>query len=304
MLHEQRIGRIDRPRRSSDAAPLDIFYLLNFDLIEAELQLRETIEKRLAATYQDTAFDDEILPGYFEMIERFHRLRNEHTTPTLYVDEANELLELLAERSARPPEVTLANDELERASLRRLQAAASQSPDQASSPVQHVVVTMGRIPLYNHQHLLRPNPPQLELLAEVAFQPVDQQGHPVGRTTYRHFSLALHTEDELPLDQPTITLESESITLFIDGLLAEPMVETMSLSHAHLTKLQTLLRALEDHALQEQALQGTALARARRYRKFSHAYDEAGPSEEAPLVFSDENAERIEVALASARLLV
>ncbi len=71
MLHEQRIGRIDRPRHSSDSAPLDIFYFLNLDLIESEIKLRETIEKRLAATYRDTAFDDEILPGYFEMIEQF-----------------------------------------------------------------------------------------------------------------------------------------------------------------------------------------------------------------------------------------
>lgn len=304
MLHEQRIGRIDRPRHSSDAAPLDIFYLLNLDLIEAELKLRETIEKRLAGTYQDTAFDDEILPGYFEMIEHFHRLRREQTAPALYVDEANELLELLAERSARPPEATIPNDELDREALRRLQEAASHFPSQLRSPAQRLLVTMGRIPLYNHQHILRPNPPHLELLAEITFQPVDQKGHLVGRATYRHFSLALQTADELPIDQPTIRLESESITPFIDGLLADPIIGTFSLSHSHLTKLQMVLRTLEGQALQEQALQNTLLARARRYHRFSRAEDEADPREDAPLAFNDGNAEKIDVSLASARLLV
>ena len=303
MLHEQRIGRIDRPRHSSDGAPLDIFYLLNLDLIEAELKLRETIEKRLAGTYQDTAFDDEILPGYFEMIEHFRRLRREQPASALYVDEANELLELLAERSARPPETTIPNDELEREALRRLQEAASHFPDQSLSTAQHLLITMGRIPLYNHLHILRSNPTHMELLAETAFQPVDQQGHPVGHTTYRHFSLALHTA-EPSVDQPLIKMESESIVPFIDGLLAEPIIGANVLSHAHLTKLQLLLRTLEDKVLQEQALQNTILTRAQRYRRFSHIGDEADPGEEAPSAFTDGNAERIVASLASVRLIV
>ena len=59
MRVEQRIGRIDRPRHKEDSEPLDIYYFLNLDLIEAELALRQTLEERLASTYQDTAFDDE-----------------------------------------------------------------------------------------------------------------------------------------------------------------------------------------------------------------------------------------------------
>lgn len=305
MLHEQRIGRIDRPRHERDSAPLDIFYFLNLDIIEAELKLRKTIEQRLAATYQDTAFDDEILPGYFEMIQHFQRLRRTQAADTSYADEANELLEELAERSAKPPEVPIPNDELERAALGRLQEAARlQVANTAEPSSPPLLVTMGRVPLRDRQGILRSNLPRLAILAEIAYQPVDSQRHPVGRPVYRHASLALYTSDETQADRSTITIEHTSIVPFVDGLLAESVIGGLLLQPAQLRHLYDLLRHLEGHAQQEQSLQTQALMRARRYRSRTHVDHVAFVEEEPVALVTHEHAERVEARLASVRLLV
>ncbi len=304
MQHEQRIGRIDRPRHSSDAAPLDIFYFLNLDLIEAELQLRGTIEKRLNATYQDTAFDDEILPGYFEMIEHFRRIRLQHPADTLYTQEVNELLETLAERSARPPEVPSPNDEKERAALFLLQEAARfQSADNTELPIGRLLVTMGSIPLYDQGHRLRPNLPKLALLAEIAFQPVDRQGRSIGHPGYHHFFLELDIPDESSAERPVISLESRSILPFVEGMLAEPVRANVPLQYAQLVQLQALLCRLEDQAIQEQMLQSEALRRVKRYRSRVHV-DVAESTDTEEAWVDREAAERVEARLVSVRLLV
>jgi hypothetical protein len=305
MLHEQRIGRIDRPRHSDDSAPLDIYYFLNLDVIEAELRLRETIEKRLAATYQDTAFDDEILPGYFEMIEHFRKLRWEQSPDALYVDEANELLESLAERSARPPEVSLPSNAEEQAALLRLQEAARiQANNGPRSSSRELLITLGRVPLYDQHLFLRPNPPHRALLAEIAFQPVDHEGHAIDRAIFRPYYLARYTTAETPVDQPTITLESGTLLHFVDGLLAEPVSANFALQPKQLAQLQDLLHHLEEQVQHEQSLHQAALMRARRYRSRLHAADEADLEEGVAPVVGHEHAERIEVRLVSARFLV
>jgi hypothetical protein len=305
MQHEQRIGRIDRPRHSDDSAPLDIYYFLNLDMIEAELRLRATLEKRLAATYQDTAFDDEILPGYFEMIEQFRKWRSEQTPHARYVDEANALLEELAERSARPPEVPLPSAEAEQAALLHLQEAA-RLHDHAGPPAisPELLVTLGRVPLYDNQGLLRHNSPHLTLLAEVAFQAVDHTGHAIDRATFRPYVLMLHTAALAASEQPTLLLESGALLPFVDGLLAEQAGANVTLHAGQLAHLETMLCQLEEQAQHEQALQQTALLRARRYRSRLHAEEAAHPAEGAAPGGSQQQAARIEARLVSARLLL
>lgn len=118
MVLEQRIGRLDRPRHESDNEPIEVRYFLNLDLIEAELQLKKKIEARLEATYRDTAFDDEILPGYFELIEKMHQLRAERADATEIAREVDALVEELA--ATRPAEVGSNGAEARRVALERL----------------------------------------------------------------------------------------------------------------------------------------------------------------------------------------
>jgi hypothetical protein len=96
MVLEQRIGRLDRPRHESDNEPIEVRYFLNLDLIEAELQLKKKIDARLEATYRDTAFDDEILPGYFELIEKMRQLRAERADAAEIAREVDAREELAA----------------------------------------------------------------------------------------------------------------------------------------------------------------------------------------------------------------
>src|SRR5439155_20979553 len=123
MVLEQRIGRLDRPRHQSDDAPIEIRYFLNLDLIEAELKLKKAIDARLEATYRDTAFDDEILPGYFELIETMRKLRQSRADANEIAREVDALLQELA--SARPHEVTDIGVEARRNALNKLRDAAT-----------------------------------------------------------------------------------------------------------------------------------------------------------------------------------
>src|SRR5258705_3184415 len=121
MVLEQRIGRLDRPRHESDNEPIEIRYFLNLDLFEAELQLKKTIDARLEATYRDTAFDDEILPGYFELIEAMSKLRKARTGADEIAREVDALLEELT--AAQPPDVADLSTESRRDALNRLRDA-------------------------------------------------------------------------------------------------------------------------------------------------------------------------------------
>ncbi|HEX2913495.1 MAG TPA: DEAD/DEAH box helicase [Chloroflexia bacterium] len=259
MQHEQRIGRIDRPRHASDSAPLDIYYLLNLELIESELKLQSTIEKRLTATYQDTEFDDEILPGYFEMIEQFRRLRQEHAPDQLMLAEADTVLQDIAERSARPPQVSLPNNEQERGALLQLQQWASQQSELLeSADLNRLLVTSGKISLYDHNQALRSDLPQMELLAELEFRPVDAAEHPAGQPVYRHCYLSLKAEPPASTEWQ-IELDTERLTPLVSGLLSEPLDKP--LTQPQLAQLQALLLRLEEYGKEELESQQTNLRR-------------------------------------------
>jgi len=297
MLHEQRIGRIDRPRHHSDAAPLDIFYFLNLDLIEAELRLRQTIEKRLTATYEDTAFDDEILPGYFEMIEQFHRLRQAQAPEKTFVAEADTILEAIAERSARPPDMGPLDNELELAALLRLQEYVGLHTYKEFSP-EHQLVNIGRIPLTNRHGLLQSDLPDAVIIAEVMFQPVDFTQHPVGQPIYRRFFLALHTSEADSDEDISITVNSEALAPVADGLLSEPA--TIPISKRHVAHLTSLLLRLEDEVQQEQYILETTQKRARRYHHIIQAYSK----DKHPTFEQDESIFAVNARLANIRFLV
>ena len=305
MLHEQRIGRIDRPRHSSDSTPLDIFYFLNLDLIESEIKLRETIEKRLAATYRDTSFDDEILPGYFDMIEQFSRLRREQGLDKIYMGEVNAMLEEIAERSARPSEVPLLNNELELAALLRLQDFAKDMIDLRQEPaIDHLLVSIGQIPLFNQNKLLRSDIPEAALVAEVEFQPEDQQHRAIGRANYRHYYLALHESTETDTGIANITVETESFVPLVDGLLSDSVPPTFSLSKKRVAQLQALLFKLEEKAQQELDFQKTLLKRTKRYRSFTHSDNWTLHGTNQALAGVDELASTVVARLLNVRLLV
>jgi hypothetical protein len=244
MQHEQRIGRIDRPRHRDDSAPLDIYYFLNCDLIESELQLRGTLEKRLTTTYQDTAFDDEILPGYFDMIEQFRRLREGQDANNIYVTEANAILEKIVECSARPPEAAALDSELERKAILRLQEVAqSQVNLSAGQLSDRQVVSIGRIPYEDLNGSPYSSLPIAALIAEVQFRAVDQRQHTVGKAQYQHFYVSLNEEQAVHDTAPNIAVESESLIPIVEGLLAEPSL--IPLKHRHIVHLQMILLKLE-----------------------------------------------------------
>ena len=303
MLHEQRIGRIDRPRHLSDSAPLDIFYFLNLDLIESELRLRETIEKRLTATYKDTAFDDEILPGYFEMIEQFSRLRREQGKDQVYASEVNAILEDIAERSAQPPEVSLLNVEVEREALLRLQNAAKPLEEWGwETPNSRPLVSIGQVPLYDQHHYLRPDPPEVALVAEVALQQLNRQRRPLGQASYRHFYVALHALPGGNSSTANMAIESESLVPVVDGLLSAP--ETSVLTHKQVAQLQTLLLGLQEQAQQELEIQRAALKRTKRFRDLTRTDDRIPSHERQGSVDTDDLASSFEASLINVRFLV
>src|SRR6266536_1282892 len=268
MMHEQRIGRIDRPRHSEDSAPLDIFYFLNLDLIESELRLREIIEKRLAATYRDTAFDDEILPGYFDMIEQFSRLRKEQAEDKIYVAEADAILEDIAERSATPPDVAVLDTELEREALFRLQDAARHLARDKEEPLtDRQLVSIGRVPYYDWQGSPRAMVPEAAIVAEVAFQSVDQRQRAIGQMAYRYYYMTGYEQEEGIVDSLNVTVEIESLVPVVDALLSETSLIT--LKKRHISYLQRMLLSLEENVQQERDNQIAVQKRARRYRSGS-----------------------------------
>ena len=59
---EQRIGRIDRPRSDGQVPVVDIYTFPSMPVIEAELKMMERLKRKLEGIYQDTQFDDSVLP--------------------------------------------------------------------------------------------------------------------------------------------------------------------------------------------------------------------------------------------------
>ena len=137
MVLEQRIGRLDRPRHETDDTPIEIRYFVNLDLIEAELELKKKIDARLSATYQDTAFDDEILPGYFELIETMQRVRASRANKNDIAREVEAMLEELA--VARPPDIVDTDVDSRRRALERLREETSEHL--LPEPVPPLVIT-------------------------------------------------------------------------------------------------------------------------------------------------------------------
>jgi hypothetical protein len=271
MQHEQRIGRIDRPRHRDDSAPLDIYYFLNFDLIESELQLCATLDKRLTAAYQDTAFDDEILPGYFDMIEQFSKLRKEQDTNNTYVTEANAILEEIAERGVHPPEAATLHDEMERKALFRLQEVAhNQVQVGEGEKTDRQLVSIGRIPYDDLNSSPHSTCPIAALVAEVRFQGGDRQ-----QAQYQHFYVSLNDELAVQDTSPNITIESESLIPIVEGFLADPSLT--SLKHKHIVHLQTLLLKLETVIQQEL---GDRLAMQKRNRRYYGLQSPMGEQDE------------------------
>ncbi len=305
MVHEQRIGRIDRPRHSGDSAPLDIFYFLNLDLIESELRLQETLEKRLAGTYRDTAFDEEILPGYFEMIEHFSKLRKERAEDQTYIAEADALLEEIAERSAAPPEVLALDSELEREALFRLQEAAKNLVGDAEEPLKgRLLVSIARVPYYDWHGSPLPNVPDAALVAEVAFRAMDRWHNIIGQTTYRYFYATLREQEENSTDTFKVAMESESLVPVVDALLAE--ASFVSLKRRHLVYLQKMLLSLEEGVQQERDNQMVMLKRTRRYRNdnSSDPVGETRSERDGDAIEGYALASTIEARLINIRLLV
>ncbi|GHO61270.1 hypothetical protein KSC_001620 [Ktedonobacter sp. SOSP1-52] len=262
MQHEQRIGRIDRPRHKEDSEPLDIYYFLNLDLIEAELALRKRLEERLTSTYQDTAFDDVIFPGYFDMIEQFRRLRKEKENDHAYIADADALLEEIAERSARPSADAAAENERERAALHRLLELAHDLAPAEETALKQQLVNIGRIPYDNWQSLSFATRPDAALVAEVRFQPLDQRKHAVGKATYQHIYMNIYEEEKA---NPKINLDDASLVPVIEGFLAE--TSRIPLRKSHISHLQAMLVKLEEYVQQTLENHQTLLKRQARYQQ-------------------------------------
>ncbi|MCK9222063.1 MAG: phospholipase D-like domain-containing protein [Limnochordia bacterium] len=72
---EQRIGRIDRPRSDGQVPEVDIYTFPSMPVIESELKMMERLKRKLEGIYQDTFFDDLVLPHYQEFLRGVLRNR-------------------------------------------------------------------------------------------------------------------------------------------------------------------------------------------------------------------------------------
>ena len=196
MVLEQRIGRLDRPRHETDDSPIQIRYFVNLDLIEAELALKKRIDARLASTYQDTAFDDEILPGYFELIETMRKLRAARANASDIAAEVESVLEELA--VARPPDISDSNVESRRRALESLRRAVSEI--ELSEPIPPLTITAG----YSDDRAI-------EIVAEIQFNAFDNNSIEIGRPFSRLVVVSTN-------DQPVI----EDLSRAVDAVLRKP----------------------------------------------------------------------------------
>lgn len=75
MVLEQRIGRIDRPREENQPGEINIITFPSMPVIEAELKMTERLKAKLEGIYEDTKFDDLVLPQYREFLENVLKKR-------------------------------------------------------------------------------------------------------------------------------------------------------------------------------------------------------------------------------------
>ncbi|MFY9224951.1 MAG: SNF2-related protein [Blastocatellia bacterium] len=216
MVLEQRIGRLDRPRHESDNAAIEIRYFLNLDIIEAELKLKKKIDERLQATYKDTAFDDEILPGYFELIETMRKLRNDHKNAQEIAQEIDLLLEQLA--TAKPKEVRLEGVESRREALNQLANVVKNY----SKQLPDFILTLGQNTSDN----------SLEIAAELTFQAFDNNNQEINRPNHRLL---------------VVRLSDSNIETFLDDLpqMVKAVLEPAYKSSINLEKLLPSFRIFD-----------------------------------------------------------
>ncbi|NOU68344.1 hypothetical protein GC096_30415 [Paenibacillus sp. LMG 31461] len=78
---EQRIGRIDRPRNDGQVGEVLILTFPSMSAIEAELKMVERLGKKLIGVYQDTAFDELVMPEYRKYLEE--SVKNKQVTGSM-----------------------------------------------------------------------------------------------------------------------------------------------------------------------------------------------------------------------------
>jgi superfamily II DNA or RNA helicase/HKD family nuclease len=72
---EQRIGRIDRPREEDLQGEISVLTFPSIPVIESELKLSERLKQKLEGIYQDTKFDDLVLPEYRDFLQKVLKQR-------------------------------------------------------------------------------------------------------------------------------------------------------------------------------------------------------------------------------------
>mgnify|MGYP003773415873 CR=1 FL=1 len=76
MVLEQRIGRIDRPRHDGQSI-IKIYTFPSMPVIEAELKMTERLRLKLQGIFNDTQFDDLVLPEYEDYLKSVLSKRKE-----------------------------------------------------------------------------------------------------------------------------------------------------------------------------------------------------------------------------------
>jgi len=79
MLLEQRIGRIDRPRDDLSVKQISIYTFPTYQAIESILKMTSRIAQKMKGIYQDTQFDDFVLPEYEEFLKKMNEEKNNHS---------------------------------------------------------------------------------------------------------------------------------------------------------------------------------------------------------------------------------
>jgi hypothetical protein len=270
MVLEQRIGRLDRPRHETDDRPIEIRYFLNLDLIEAELKLKKTIDARLAATYKDTAFDDEILPGYFELIEAMQRLRASRASENDIAEEVEAMLEELA--VARPPGVVDTDVESRRRALDRLREAASEPLSQEPAP-----------PLAFTLVITDEVDGRAELAAQVQLQAFDNNGIEISRPT-EHLLVVHASLNDVEDAETSVAVDDLSAT--VTAMLRTSMHDTQAaISRQRQVSSETYLRLLKIFDRQAQRVCGEIQAEQNQRREKQRAVRERiRPAWLSPLV--------------------
>lgn len=69
MQLEQRIGRIDRPREGNQVEEIEIYTFPTYSAIESILKMTQRLGEKMKGIYEDTDFDDFVLPEYQEYAE-------------------------------------------------------------------------------------------------------------------------------------------------------------------------------------------------------------------------------------------